>query len=58
MLRMLYLQSCEDEPDDVPFQGRRKRDVRSLNQDTDDVYSYGPIHVVRSNKPSCSQVLV
>ena len=52
---MIYLQLCEDEPDD---EGKRKREVRSLNHDTDDVYSYEPINVVRSNKPSCSQVLV
>ena len=54
---MLYLQLCEDEPDDVPIDGRRKRDVRSINQDTDNVYSYGPIYV-HSNKPSCLLVLV
>jgi len=35
---------------------RKKRDVSSPDDDdTDNVFSYGPIHV-HSNKPSCSRV--
>ena len=58
MLRLLYMQSCEDELDDVPGDGKRKRNFRSLNQDADDAYSYGPIHVVHTDKLHCSQVLL